>query len=116
MPSGYFQMPVWLFILIWGVFIALVGYIWHRMDKRVSDVENGRQADMERKIAEPILTEKHHEAICSGVIREITTHFEACVDNVTKLLTTQLVSVERNLTLLIENAILKEKTRSKKRK
>ena len=35
LPSGYIELPLWFIVAIFSSLLALIGYIWHRMDKRV---------------------------------------------------------------------------------
>lgn len=50
-PSGYFQLPIWVLVAITGIILSLIGYIWHRMEKQVDDVRTDLE-DHKAKVTE----------------------------------------------------------------
>jgi hypothetical protein len=86
-------MPTWLWIIIVnGVILALIGYIWNNMEGRVKTMERDEKAYTDKLIDHPLLTADIHEKIC---------------DKRTEAIKMIVEDSEKRTGLLIENAILR---------
>jgi hypothetical protein len=97
-------MPTWLWVIIVnGVLLALIGYIWRGLEGRVKDMECSEKDYVKNLIEHPILTVTSHEAVCD----KRTHDMQSFVETQTSQLVKQISDVESRTGLLIENAVLK---------
>jgi hypothetical protein len=53
LPTGYFQLPLWIIIAGWSLIIALIGYIWHSQSKRIEKLEHNEEEGLKAGINDP---------------------------------------------------------------
>jgi hypothetical protein len=99
-PSGYFQLPIWLIVLLWSSITGFVVYIWRSLEGRVKANELYRQKKLEEGRA---LTIEQHNTICNDHWQLMKKEIKELLDNQTKY-----------LEILIENKLLKGNKKGKK--
>lgn len=106
-------MPTWLWVIIInGVLLALIGYIWRGLEGRVREIESSDKGYVKDLLEHPVLTVTSHEAVCD----KRTHDMQSFVETQTSQLGRQMKEVEARTGLLIENAILKASKNGKQRR
>jgi hypothetical protein len=121
MPSGYVQLPLWFVTAMFGCLILIIGYVWHRMDKRVDyhgeSIKKSEQAIKEsaEKIAFNTgrldkLNKEGEESMKAdlekGGLLTLKEHGEMCnavCSNFAKMLGERFDTFEKTLNLKLEN-------------
>jgi hypothetical protein len=120
-PSGYIQLPLWFVIAMFGALLAIIGYVWHRMDKRV-DSHGADIATLKISVKENSnditfntgrLNKKEQEGeesmkseLAKGGYLTQKEHSEMCHDvcnNIAKMLNERFTLFEKNLELQLDN-------------
>ena len=125
LPSGYIQLPLWFVVAIFSCLTLIIGYVWHRMDKRVDahgesikklgtgfdehdrsiKFNTGRLDKSEKEGEESMKSE-----IAKGGFLTLKEHTDMCHDvcsNIAKMLDARFSTFERTLELQLENMKLK---------
>jgi hypothetical protein len=124
-PSGYIQLPLWFVVALFSCLTLIIGYVWHRMDKRV-DAHGGSLKKMKEEIdghdrsikfntgrldkSEREGEESMKSEIAKGGFLTLKEHTEMCSNvcsNIAKMLNERFNSFESNLNLKLENIELK---------
>lgn len=52
-PSGFIQLPLWVLVLIWGLVVGFIGYIWNSLSKRVAELERSEKDKIGARTNDP---------------------------------------------------------------
>jgi len=102
------HVPVWMVGVIWALLLALIGYVWNRLESRVKKIEKGEEDIMKARAAEgPVLTVATHEKICVEIAKMRTDIVKGMLVDLEIKMSMRMDLLEKNILLTIENAILK---------
>jgi len=97
-------MPTWLWIIIInGVVLSLIGYVWRSMEQRVNSIEADAKEEDKELMKNPVMTVSSHQKICDSNMKSV----EEMIEKQGNLLCDKIMESETRTALLIENAILK---------
>ncbi len=96
-------MPTWLWIiLVNGLILGLIGYIWRGLEGRVRTLEEDKKEGDKERIKDPFLTVKTHDEMCVMERKEL----HDAIQVQTNTYCAKIAETEERMGLKLTNEIL----------